>query len=67
MLIKIIAVILFLFAIGSLVSAMFHLMKSDGASNGTVRALTYRIGLSIFAFLLLLISANFGWIEPTGF
>lgn len=67
MLIKIIVVLLFLLAIGSLASAMFHLMKSDGTSNGTVRSLTYRIGLSLFAFLLLIISGNLGWIQPTGF
>jgi hypothetical protein len=67
MFVKIIIVILFLFILGSLASAMFHLMRSDGSGNGTVRALTYRIVLSLIAFLFLLASAKLGWIEPTGF
>lgn len=67
MFVKIIIVILFLLIIGSLVSAMFHLMKSDGSGSGTVRALTYRIGLSLIAFLFLIASAKLGWIQPTGF
>lgn len=67
MLVKIIIAILFLFILGSLASAMIHLMKSDGTGNGTVRALTYRIVLSLIAFLFLIASAKLGWIEPTGF
>lgn len=65
MIIKIIVIILFLLIIGSLASALFGLLNNDG-SNRTVRALTFRIGLSIVAFLLLLLSAKLGWIQPTG-
>lgn len=67
MFVKIIIAVLFLFILGSLASAMLHLMKSDGTGNGTVRALTYRIILSLVAFLFLMASAKLGWIEPTGF
>lgn len=67
MFVKIIIAILFLFILGSLASAMVHLMRSNGTSNGTVRALTYRIVLSLIAFLFLIASAKLGWIEPTGF
>ena len=62
MLIKIFIVILFLLIIGSLASALFHLLVSKETNNKTVRALTYRIGLSVFAFIIIIISKYFGWI-----
>ena len=66
MLIKIIIVILFLFILGSLASALFHLLTSTESSPKTVKALTYRIGLSVLAFIILIISAGLGWIQPHG-
>ena len=65
MFIKVIIIILFLLIIGSLASALMGLLKNDG-SNRTVRGLTFRIVLSVFAFLFILLSAKLGWIEPTG-
>lgn len=62
MLIKIFIVILFLLIIGSLASALFHLLVSKETNDKTVRALTYRIGLSVFAFIIIIISKSFGWI-----
>ena|GEM_PF-2799853 len=62
MLIKIFIVILFLLIIGSLASALFHLLVSKETNNKTVRALTYRIGLSVFAFIIIIVSKYFGWI-----
>ncbi len=62
LLIKIFIVILFLLIIGSLASALFHLLTSKETNDKTVRALTYRIGLSVFAFIIIIISKNFGWI-----
>lgn len=64
MLIKIIVVILFLFILGSLASALFHLLTSRESNPKTVKALTYRIGLSVLAFIVLIISASLGWIQP---
>ena len=66
MLVKIIIIILFLLIIGSLASALLGLLKTSGDDNRTVRALTYRIGLSILAFAILMISAKLGWIQPHG-
>lgn len=66
MIIKIIVIILFLLIIGSLASALFYLLTSKEDNNKTVRALTYRIGLSVLAFIILMISAKLGWIEPHG-
>ncbi len=64
MLIKIFIVILFLLIIGSLASALFHLLTSKETNDKTVRALTYRIGLSVFAFIIIIISKYFGWVYP---
>lgn len=66
MLIKIFVVLLFLLIIGSLASALFHLLVSRETNDKTVRALTYRIGLSVLAFIILIVSAKFGWIQPRG-
>ena len=66
MLVKIIIVLLFILIIGSLGSALFGLLKTGSDDNRTVRALTYRIGFSIAAFVLLMVSAKMGWIQPHG-
>ena len=66
MLVKIVIILLFALIVGSLASALFGLLKTDGDNNRTVRALTYRIGLSIVAFIILMISAKLGWIQPHG-
>jgi hypothetical protein len=47
-------------------SALFHLVRSKGQDEGTVRALTWRIGLSIALFCLLMLAAFMGWITPHG-
>ena len=61
-------VLLIFFAIVlSLGSAMVQLVRDHkGESRGMVRALTLRIGLSIFLFILLWWSWKMGWIEPHG-
>ena len=66
MLVKIIVVGLFLLIIGSLGSALFYMLKESKDSDRVVRALTYRVGLSVLAFLLLMIGSYFGWIQPHG-
>jgi uncharacterized protein YneF (UPF0154 family) len=40
--------------------------KNPNAKRNMVRALTFRIGLSVVLFLCVLISYNMGWIQPTG-
>jgi len=66
MLIKFIIVILFILVVGSLISAMFHLLTSKENNNKTLRALKFRIGLSVLAFVILIVSAMLGWIQPHG-
>jgi hypothetical protein len=49
----------------SLGRALFHLSSSkSGDSRKLVKALTWRIGLSVLLFVLLLAAFALGWIEP---
>ena len=66
MLIKIIIVALLLIVLGSLASAAVFLIKDTGDSKRTVKALTWRIGLSVALFVLLLFAGYMGWIQPHG-
>lgn len=61
-------VILFLLAIlGSLASALYFLVRDKGGSDRTVRALTWRVGLSISLFVLLMAGYYSGVIPRSGF
>lgn len=64
--IKIVIVLAFLGIVASLASSLFFLVKDKGDQRRTVRALTFRIGLSVglFAFIMLLVA--FGLVEPHG-
>jgi hypothetical protein len=58
-------VLLIFFAIVlSLVSAMLSLVRGHTDSRNMVRALSIRVGLSIFLFMLLWWTWKLGWIEP---
>ncbi len=61
---KIVAVLLIVCIIAALGSALFQLMRHKGASDKTVKALTVRVALSVFLFLLLLLSHKIGLIHP---
>jgi hypothetical protein len=63
---KIIIILLFLAALGSLASAMVFLVKDKSETNRTAKALTYRIGISVFIFVLLILAYFAGYIEPHG-
>ncbi len=63
---KLLVVILLLVILASLFSALVFLVRDRGTTHRTVRALTWRIGLSIGLFLLLLFAGWMGWIEPHG-
>jgi Protein of unknown function (DUF2909) len=54
MLVKILIIIMLLLIAGSLFSALFYLMKGD-TTDRTVKALTWRISLSLALFLLLML------------
>ena len=66
MLVKIVVVLLFLSVLVSLSSGLVFMVKDKSDTNRTVKALTFRIGLSVFAFLLLMVGYYAGWIQPHG-
>lgn len=63
---RIIVLLFIAFIVLSLGSALYYLVKDKGQSERTVKALTVRISLSIFLFILLMASYYFGWIPQTG-
>lgn len=68
MLIKTIAIIAFLAILFSLGKALYHLVKTkdEAQSQKTAKALTYRIGLSLGLFVLLIIALLLGLYQPSG-
>ncbi|HEX4044608.1 MAG TPA: twin transmembrane helix small protein [Gammaproteobacteria bacterium] len=62
--IKGIVILLFLFILFALGSALYFLVNDKGNSDRIVKALTWRIGLSILLFVLLFIAFALGWITP---
>lgn len=60
---KIAIIIMLLFILFSLGSAMFYLVKGQGKSQNTVRFLTVRVVLSVLLFLFIILAAHMGWIE----
>jgi succinate dehydrogenase/fumarate reductase cytochrome b subunit len=66
MLFKFVILLLFAAIIYSLISGMVFLVRDKGQSKRTVKALTFRIALSLIAFALLFIGYYAGWIQPHG-
>lgn len=64
--IKIIIVLFLLLILFSLGSALYFLVRDKGDSDRMVKALTWRIALSLFLFFLLFIAFALGWIHPHG-
>ena len=63
---KIVIVSILLFIIFSLGVALFAFVKKDPDSDKMIKALTYRIALSIGLLILMIIGAQFGLITPNG-
>lgn len=66
MIFKIVVLVLLLIVILSLGSALFHFVNNGGDSDKMLKSLTWRIGLSVGIFILLLIGQAMGWITPHG-
>lgn len=64
MLIKGLIVIFCLLILYALGSGLYYLVWDHSRSNRVIKALTWRIGLSLFVFLLLMIAYALGWITP---
>ncbi len=57
----VVVLIVILFTLGS---ALFHMAKGKGDPQRVARALTWRIGLSVALFALIVLAYFMGWIEP---
>ena len=68
MLIKTLVIFAFVAIIASLGSALFHLVKHKDKANSqkTLKALTFRIGLSVALFIFIVIEMATGLVEPHG-
>lgn len=66
MVMKVIIIAMMLAIVGSLGSALFYLLKVKDTGANMAKALTLRIGFSLFLFVLLLIAFMMGWIKPHG-
>ena len=68
MIIKSVVIVAFILIIISLGSALYHLVKGgeQAQSEKTVKALTFRIGLSVMLFILIFIAYATGLVEPEG-
>lgn len=64
LLIKTILIILLLLIFYALGSALFFLVRDQGESDRTIKALTWRIGLSLVLFALLILGFAMGWLHP---
>lgn len=64
LIVKAIVWLIFAFILISLGSALYFLMHDRGQSERIVKALTWRIVLSILLFFLLLVAFALGWIVP---
>ena len=66
MVIKAIVIAMLIGILVSMASAAVYLFRERGDSTKMVKALTYRIGLSVTLFLLLMAGFYFGIISPSG-
>lgn len=66
MLIKSLVLLMLALIFASLFSALVFLFRDKGQSTRTVQALTWRIGLSLTLFILLMAGFYFGIIPPAG-
>ncbi len=61
---KAIVILMLLAIIYSLGSGLYYLNKDNQSSKQLVRALSWRIGLSVALFVFLIVGAWQGWISP---
>ncbi|HZF27159.1 MAG TPA: twin transmembrane helix small protein [Steroidobacteraceae bacterium] len=63
-LIKLLVILMLIAIVVSLGSALFHLSRGKGDSKKMLRALTWRISLSVLLFALLMLAYSRGLLQP---
>lgn len=61
---RIIVILFLIFIVASLLSAGYFLVKDQGQSDRTLKALTVRIVLSVCVFALVILGQHFGLLGP---
>lgn len=61
---KLLIVLVLLLVLFSLGKALFHLWHGSDDRKAVVRSLSWRIGLSVGLFVLLILAYALGWISP---
>jgi hypothetical protein len=61
---KLLVVVILALIVISLGKALFHLSSGKGDSKALARSLSWRIGLSVGLFVLLILAYYQGWIHP---
>lgn len=64
MLTKVIIITVMVCIVVALFSSLIFLVRDEGKSKRSVKALSWRIGLSLALFLFLLLSYYLKWITP---
>jgi hypothetical protein len=64
MLTKTLVVLMFLLILSALAMGLVSLIRDRGQTNRTVKALTWRIALSLTLFFLLILAFALGLIQP---
>jgi len=62
--VKLIVIVLLIAAVVSLARALMSLVRNEGKSGKTMRALAWRVGFSAMVFVFILVSMMMGWIQP---
>ena len=63
---KVLIILVMLVILVSLGSGIVFLVRDEGKTKRTVKALTWRIALSIGLFIFLILGFMFGFISPHG-
>ena len=64
MLFKTLVVVMLALVVSALFSGLYFMLRDKGRSTRSVKSLTWRIAISLALFVLLLIGAATGLIEP---
>jgi branched-subunit amino acid transport protein AzlD len=63
---KVFIILTLIAIIFSLFRGLYYLVKEQGQTKKTVNSLTWRISLSVFLIILLILAIKFGIIVPHG-
>lgn len=61
---KLFIIVVMLIIVLALGSSLFFLIRDGGQTKRTVKALTWRIAISLTLFLFLFLAFSMGWIQP---